>query len=94
MVIPEPKIYIRYILLFALFTPFGIMISSIFYKNYELLRGVFLSLASGSFLYVSTSVIIIEEFSLTKKKYSKFFLFLIGGIITGILVLIAGTVKV
>ena len=87
--VPEAKIYIRYILLFAVFTPFGIMISSIFHKSNEFIRSIFLSLASGSFLYVSSSVIVIEEFTLTKYKFSKFALFLLGGICAALLIILS-----
>lgn len=86
--IREMKIYIRYVLLFSIFTPFGIMLSAILYEESELfLRGIFLAISSGSFLYVSTSVIIVEEFALTKYKYSKFALFLLGGISTIFLII-------
>jgi solute carrier family 39 (zinc transporter), member 1/2/3 len=86
--IPDMRILIRFVLLFSLFTPFGIMIGTVFYTYASLVKSTFLALASGSFIYVSTSVIIIEEFTLTKYKYSKFFLFLLGGISTAGLIIV------
>jgi len=40
----------------------------------------------GTFLYVSASEVIVEEFTSTKYKYRKFGLFLLGGILVGSLV--------
>jgi zinc transporter 1/2/3 len=84
--VPDIRVFIRFVLLFSLFTPFGILLAFIFYTYNPLIKGTFLALASGSFIYVSTSVIIIEEFTVTKYKYTKFLLFLLGGIGTAFVI--------
>jgi len=86
--IPDIKIFIRFVLLFSLFSPFGIMLAFIFYSYNPLIKAAFLALASGSFIYVSASVIVIEEFTITKYKYSKFLLFLLGGIGTALTIIL------
>lgn len=67
-------------MLFSLFTPFGIMIG--YFLTNLLARSIFLGIASGTFLYVSTSVVIVEEFAITKYRYGKFFCYVFGGILT------------
>ena len=44
----------------------------------EFVEGIFLSISTGTFLYVSCSEVIIEEFSTPDKRYVKFFLYLFG----------------
>jgi len=45
----------------------------------ELANGICLSIAAGSIIYVTVSEIITEEFTFTPYRYSKFFLFILGG---------------
>jgi zinc transporter ZupT len=73
--------FIRFILLFSMFCPFGIVLGYFSITN-ELAKGVLLSFASGTFIYVSCSVNIVEEFALTRYKYSKYIFFLLGGLAT------------
>ncbi len=73
--------YIRFILLFSMFSPFGIVLGYFSVSN-ELAKAVLLSFASGTFIYVSCSVNIVEEFALTRYKYSKYLFFLLGGLAT------------
>ena len=78
----ESKLFIRMIILFSMFTPCGVafgMIASIFNK---LVQSIFLSLSAGSFIYACTSVVIVEEFTITKYKFSKYFCFILGGLIS------------
>lgn len=44
----------------------------------DIIEGIFLSISTGTFLYVACSEVIIEEFSEPEKRYCKFFLYLIG----------------
>jgi len=83
----ENSTYIKLILMFSLFTPIGILIGMILTSTNVLVEAVFLSLSGGTFLYVSTTEIIVEEFSITKHKYSKFLAFMIGAIFVGLLAL-------
>lgn len=78
----DMKSFIRLILLFSMFTPFGVMLGYFIGNMSHLIKGICLGLAAGAFVYVSGSVVIIEEFTVTKYKYSKFFCYLIGGMAT------------
>ena len=66
------------LILFALFTPVGVAFGWILGKESEMLEIIFSCLASGSFLYIACSEVIIEEFSIQTHKYLKLFFFLIG----------------
>jgi zinc transporter 1/2/3 len=75
--------YIKMIILFCIFTPFGICIGMILETMSELVTGVFLALSGGTFLYISASEVIVEEFSISNFKFQKFFLYLLGGVLIG-----------
>jgi hypothetical protein len=75
------KTFVRLIFLFALFAPFGTLLGW-FLKDNLLSRSILLSMSSGAFLYVSTSVVVIEEFTVTNHRYSKYFCFIFGGLLT------------
>ena len=84
--------FIRLILLFAFFTPLGIILGIFLSSGSGLTEAIFLALSTGiyiidlgTFLYVSASEVIVEEFSVTKYKYQKFLVYLIGGILIGFL---------
>ena len=77
--------FIKMIILFSLFTPFGIIIGLIFSGNGLLIQGILLSISGGTFLYVSASEVIVEEFSITKYKFWKYGFYLLGGVLVGIL---------
>ena len=72
------------ILIFALSTPIGIMIGWYLAETSELLSGIFMAIAAGTFVYISASEIVVEEFTMSKSKNQKFISFLIG------LILISG----
>jgi zinc transporter ZupT len=76
---------IKMICLFAAFTPVGIIIGMLLAGKNSLIVGIFLSLASGTFLYISASEVIVEEFSITRYKYQKYALYLLGGLFVGLL---------
>jgi zinc transporter ZupT len=78
------KTFIRLIFLFALFAPLGILLGW-FLKDNLMARAILLSMSSGAFLYASTSVVVIEEFTVTNYRYSKYFCFLFGGILTALI---------
>ena len=77
----DTKTFIRLILLFSLFCPFGVVLGY-FSVSHDLAKAVLLSFSSGTFIYVSCSVNIVEEFALTRYKYSKYLFFLLGGLAT------------
>lgn len=64
---------------FATASPLGIGIGiGLDSMDLPLLTGIFLSLCSGTFLYITCSEILVEEFSVNKHKYMKLTSFLIG----------------
>jgi zinc transporter ZupT len=75
----------RMIILFSIFTPVGILIGMFLIGADPLTQGIFLAISSGTFLYISASEVIVEEFAITKYKYQKYFLYLCGGLLVGIL---------
>jgi zinc transporter 1/2/3 len=64
--------------MFSLFSPLGILLG-FFISSNRVLESVFLAISTGTFIYVACSEVIVEEFSLTKYKWSKFFFFIGGG---------------
>jgi len=81
----ERSTFIKMIILFSLFTPLGITIGMIIESQNSLLTGVFLALSGGTFLYISASEVIVEEFSISRYKFIKYFLYLLGGVFMGCL---------
>ena len=81
----EKGTFIKMIVIFSLFTPIGIIIGLLFAEAGNLIQGILLSISGGTFLYVSASEVIVEEFSVTKYKYRKYLFYLLGGILVGIL---------
>jgi zinc transporter 1/2/3 len=76
------KFYYLIIFLFAFIGPVGVSIGiALSVAASELVEGIFLSFSTGTFLYVSCSEVIIEEFSNPEKRYIKFFLYLSGCIL-------------
>ena len=84
----EQKNFINMIIIFTLFGPLGIIIGMIFSDAGSLTKGIMLSISGGTFIYVSASEIIVEEFSLSKKINIKYLWFLFGGILTFLLTFI------
>jgi len=77
--------HIRMITLFAIFTPLGITLGIFVLGADALTQGIFLAISAGTFIYISASEVIVEEFAITKYRYQKFFLYLCGGILVGLL---------
>ena len=84
----EKDLFIKMILLFTSFGPLGIIIGMIFSDAGNLIKGIMLSISTGTFIYVAASEVIVEEFSLSKKTNIKFLWFLFGGLLTFILTFI------
>jgi zinc transporter ZupT len=79
--------FIYCICLFAIFPSLGILLGYLL-TDIELAQAILLSLSSGAFLYVSGSVIVIEEFTGTKYRWSKYLLLLFGiGLTAGVKIL-------
>jgi zinc transporter ZupT len=69
------------ITLFSLTTPAGIIFGIVLSGMSSVFEAFFLSISAGTFLYISASEVIVEEFSVGGHKILKFFGFLLGSII-------------
>ena len=78
----EKTTFVKFIIVFASFTPLGIMSGMIISHNI-LFRGIMLSVSAGSYIYVSTSVVVIEEFTIKLHKFRKYIFFILGGLLSG-----------
>jgi len=58
--------------------PVGIAAGWILTSSGNLYKGTLMAISAGTFLYIATMEVIIEEFSLKRYKYTKFFLYIIG----------------
>ena len=73
------KFFYLIIILFSIVGPVGVGVGIVLAETAgELVEGIFLSISTGTFLYVACSEVIIEEFSTPKKRYLKFALYLVG----------------
>ena len=73
------KFFYLIIFAFALIGPIGVAIGIVLASTAdEFIEGIFLSISTGTFLYVACSEVIIEEFSNPEKRYLKYFLYLLG----------------
>ena len=75
----DTNIFLKMLVIFSFFTPVGILIGMYFSKSGFLIEGIMLSISSGTFIYVSTSEVIVEEFSSKGSKHIKFWCYLTGG---------------
>lgn len=83
-----------YISLFSAMTPLGILIGMVFSGGSAIFEAVFLSISAGkychvlclgSFIYISASEIVADEFAVSQFKIEKFYGFLLGA---GIIVIL------
>jgi len=76
---PNEETFITWmILIFACFTPVGVIIGWALQNSSEMTEIVFSSLAAGTFLYIACSEVIIEEFSVPHYKYTKLLVYFLG----------------
>ena len=67
--------------IFSLIGPVGVILGLVLMKiNNENIEGIFLAVSTGTFLYISCSEIIVEEFEKEKNKYCKYLMFILGGL--------------
>lgn len=78
----------KFIILFAFATPLGTYLGIALNSAPPIVGIVFISLAGGSFIYVSCSELITEEFSLPGNRWLKLFAFLLGAGFIGCLLLL------
>ncbi len=74
----ERKHAVAMIVIFGTASPLGIGIGWIFANASDLLSASFMAIAAGTFIYISASEIVVEEFSVSKHKWLKFVFFLLG----------------
>lgn len=80
----ERKKSLIMISIFCIATPLGIAIGiGLTSFGAEILIGIIVTLSSGTFIYIATTEVIVEEFSKPDHKYYKFIAFFVGvGIFT------------
>ncbi len=61
----------------------GISLGLILTDTSKIVEGIILAISTGTFIYVAASEVIVEEFAVTKYRYSKFLTYLIGGVFVG-----------
>lgn len=68
------------VILFSAATPLGVVIGIIVSGESMIIEIIFMSLAAGTFTYISCSEVIIEEFSVPKLKMVKMLMFILGAV--------------
>ena len=66
------------ILFLSILSPLGQILGMFLNSMSDKIQGVFMAISAGTFLYIATAEIIIEEFSFAKYKYVKFGLYCVG----------------
>jgi solute carrier family 39 (zinc transporter), member 1/2/3 len=66
------------ILLQAFMNPLGIALGWSVSGSGPLIVGIFESISAGTFLYIATVEVIVEEFAIAKYKVTKFLLYLVA----------------
>jgi len=79
---------VQFLLIFAAATPLGTVIGILLSGMSELINVIFMSIAGGSFIYVSCSELIVEEFSLPGNRWFKLLAFIMGALLIGLLLLL------
>lgn len=74
--------YIRMMLIQVIFLPLGILIAIVTKPSY-LYNGLVSGLGVGVLIYQSCTETVIEEFAFTEHRYSKFIIYMLGGIFVG-----------
>ena len=66
--------------IFSIFTPVGIGFGMILNNFPSWVTSSFMSLSVGTFIYIGAAEIVVEEFSISRFKWQKYFMYLIGGL--------------
>ena len=66
------------ILFLSFLTPLGQVFGMVLNSASDVVQGIFMSISAGTFVYIATAEVIVEEFSFAKNKYLKFFLYCLG----------------
>lgn len=84
----EFKKLFYFLLLFSFATPIGTLMGILLNGADPIVNIIFTSLAGGSFIYVSCSELIVEEFSLPGNRWWKLLAFIVGAVFIGLLLLL------
>lgn len=84
----KKRTYLLIMVLFSSTTPLGIVMGTILSNVSTTIDAVFTSMAAGTFLYLSVSDIVPEEFSGGKKLTKKFSFFVLGILLMTLLLII------
>jgi solute carrier family 39 (zinc transporter), member 1/2/3 len=84
----EFKQVLKFLCIFSSATPLGTAMGILLSGMSDIINIVFMSIAGGSFIYVSCSELIVEEFSLPGNRWLKLLAFLMGAALIGLLLLI------
>lgn len=74
----ERKKAVWMILFLSVLSPLGQVLGMLLGEMNTQVQGVFMAISAGTFVYIATAEIIIEEFSFSKFKYLKFFMYCVG----------------
>lgn len=75
--VPEKRAILM-IFVFSIFTPLGILIGLLIPSTDTTLVGVCFALSAGSFLYIASAEIILDEFAMPTYRYTKFLFYMLG----------------
>ena len=75
----EDKFVTLMICLFAIFTPLGVLLGiALKQEGSDMIELVCACLAGGSFVYIACSEVIVEEFSISRYRFTKLLFFVLG----------------
>ena len=82
--VPKKHAYML-MLIFCTAGPLGVVIGWILAGMNDLMAGIFEAIAAGTFIFIASVEIIVEEFSVSEHKKTKLFYYFVGvGVIIGI----------
>lgn len=62
----------------AVMNPIGVAIGWILSDQGNLITGIFMSISAGTFIYIATLEVLVEEFNVKRYKVPKYFFFLLA----------------
>lgn len=71
--------------IFSMATPVGVLVGLKIHGANEFINIIFSSLAGGTFLYIAASEVVVEEFSVNIKKWTKLLFFFVGAMFITVL---------
>ncbi|CAD8076958.1 unnamed protein product [Paramecium sonneborni] len=74
----EKAIQVKFIIFAALLSPIGILIGIIIARESTLISGIVQSITAGTFIYIASTELIVEEFNKNNNKLIKYILYLLG----------------